>query len=123
MDSSGRLGLDLDGIGGRMAYAWGSLLAAVRSRYSGLSYNLRPARFGRISRPIRMSQRASTHQWGPQGTASLTRKCSLNGGWESVRTVVDVGGGTGSLLAGPSSPGPRQQGTLVDLPGDGGSVR
>ena len=26
-----RLGLDLDGIGGRMAYAWGTLLSAVRS--------------------------------------------------------------------------------------------
>src|SRR5579872_7332794 len=27
----GRLGFDLDGIGGRMAYAWGSLLGAVRT--------------------------------------------------------------------------------------------
>src|SRR3982751_720929 len=26
-----RLGLDLDGIGGRMAYAWGTLLSAVRT--------------------------------------------------------------------------------------------
>src|SRR5438128_2280456 len=31
LDSSARLGLDLDGIGGRMAYAWGSLLSAVRT--------------------------------------------------------------------------------------------
>src|SRR5689334_23137778 len=31
LDSAGRLGLDLDGIGGRMAYAWGSLLDAVRT--------------------------------------------------------------------------------------------
>src|SRR5579859_1253012 len=29
--SETRLGLDLDGIGGRMAYAWGSMLSAVRS--------------------------------------------------------------------------------------------
>src|SRR5205823_10551167 len=31
LDSSIRLGLDLDGFGGRMAYAWGSLLHAVRT--------------------------------------------------------------------------------------------
>jgi hypothetical protein len=31
LDSSARLGLDLDGFGGRMAHAWGSLLSAVRT--------------------------------------------------------------------------------------------
>src|SRR5438105_2432937 len=31
LESPVRLGLDLDGIGGRMAYAWGSLLRAVRT--------------------------------------------------------------------------------------------
>src|SRR5262249_16174550 len=31
LDSSIRLGLDLDSFGGRMAYAWGSLLRAVRT--------------------------------------------------------------------------------------------
>ena len=30
-DPALRLGLDLEGIGGRMAYAWGSLLSAVRT--------------------------------------------------------------------------------------------
>src|SRR5687768_9861084 len=31
LESSTRLGLDLDSFGGRMAYAWGSLLRAVRT--------------------------------------------------------------------------------------------
>ena len=31
LDSPVRLGFDLDGFGGRMAYAWGSLLTAVRT--------------------------------------------------------------------------------------------
>ncbi|MGZ3356244.1 MAG: methyltransferase, partial [Isosphaeraceae bacterium] len=31
LDSATRLGLDLGGIGGRMAYAWGSLLSAVQT--------------------------------------------------------------------------------------------
>ena len=37
--------------------------------------------------------------------------------WESVRTVVDVGGGTGALLAEILRARPEVRGTLVDLPG------
>jgi SAM-dependent methyltransferase len=36
--------------------------------------------------------------------------------WESVRHVVDVGGGTGALLAEVLRARPRIRGTLVDLP-------
>ena len=36
--------------------------------------------------------------------------------WESVRTVVDVGGGTGALLAEILRARPEVRGTLVDLP-------
>jgi hypothetical protein len=36
--------------------------------------------------------------------------------WESVRTVVDVGGGTGALLAEILRNRPDVRGTLVDLP-------
>ena len=36
--------------------------------------------------------------------------------WEAVRTVVDVGGGTGSLLAEILRARPNVKGTLVDLP-------
>jgi precorrin-6B methylase 2 len=38
------------------------------------------------------------------------------GGWESVRTVVDVGGGTGAMLAEILRTRPKLQGILVDLP-------
>ena len=37
--------------------------------------------------------------------------------WKSVRTVVDVGGGTGALLAEVLRARPHVRGTLVDLPG------
>jgi precorrin-6B methylase 2 len=40
----------------------------------------------------------------------------VSGGWESVKTVVDVGGGTGSLLAEVLRARPTVRGTLVDLP-------
>src|SRR5207248_5778279 len=40
----------------------------------------------------------------------------ISGGWESVGTVVDVGGGTGSLLAEILRTRPEIRGILVDLP-------
>jgi SAM-dependent methyltransferase len=48
--------------------------------------------------------------------ASMHYNVLVTGGWESVRTVVDVGGGTGSLLAGILRARPAVRGTLVDLP-------
>ena len=39
-----------------------------------------------------------------------------DGDWSSVRTVVDVGGGTGALLAEILRAHPAVRGTLVDLP-------
>ena len=47
------------------------------------------------------------------------------GDWGSIRTVVDVGGGTGTLLAAVLKAQPHVRGTLVDLPrtvGRSGSV-
>jgi SAM-dependent methyltransferase len=41
----------------------------------------------------------------------------LTGDWEEVKTVVDVGGGTGALLAEILRARPETQGTLVDFPG------
>jgi SAM-dependent methyltransferase len=41
----------------------------------------------------------------------------ISGGWESVRTIVDVGGGTGAMLAEILRTRPALRGTLVDLPG------
>ena len=58
LDSAMRPGLDLDGIGGRMAYAWGSLLAAVRTGARPIIPSS-AAPSGRTCRPTRKSPRAS----------------------------------------------------------------
>jgi hypothetical protein len=42
--------------------------------------------------------------------------------WHSVRTVIDVGGGTGGLLAEVLRTRPSLRGTLVDLPRTGGPL-
>ena len=53
---------------------------------------------------------------GPAGHGKPDPDVLSEGGWESVRTVVDVGGGTGSLLAEILRTRPNVRGTLVDLP-------
>jgi hypothetical protein len=110
-----RLGLDLDAFGGRMARAWGSLLAAVRTGA--------PAYHTVFGRPFWDDLQAHPEiaasfdaLMGPAGHGTPDPEVQLTGGWDSVRTVVDVGGGTGALLAGILRAHPTVRGTLVDFP-------
>jgi SAM-dependent methyltransferase len=114
MDSPIRLGLDLDRFGGRMAYAWGSLLTAVRTGA--------PAYHTVFGRPFWEDLQAHPEisasfdaLMGP-GHGSPDPEVLVTGSWDSVSTVVDVGGGTGSLLAEILRARPTVRGTLVDLP-------
>lgn len=53
---------------------------------------------------------------GPPGHGTPDPEVLVTGGWEEVKTVVDVGGGTGALLAEILRTRPAIHGTLVDLP-------
>jgi 2,7-dihydroxy-5-methyl-1-naphthoate 7-O-methyltransferase len=115
LDPAARLGLDLDGIGGRMAYAWGSLLRAVRTGA--------PAYHTVFGLPFWEDLHAHPDiaatfdaLMGPAGHGYPDPEVKVTGGWESVRSVVDVGGGTGALLAGILRAHPAVRGVLVDLP-------
>ena len=115
LDSSARLGFDLNGIGGRMAHAWASLLTAVRTGA--------PAYHTVFGLPFWEDLQAHPDVaasfdalMGPAGHGTPDPEVLVNGGWESVQTVVDVGGGTGSLLAEILHARPTLRGTLVDLP-------
>ncbi len=115
LESAVRSGLDLDGIGGRMAYAWGSLLAAVRTGA--------PAYASIFGRPFWEDLQAHPEiaasfdaLMGPAGHGAPDPEVLINGDWESVGTVVNVGGGTGSLLAAILRARPTVRGALVDLP-------
>ncbi len=111
-----RLGLDLDAFGGRMAHAWGTLLSAVRSG--------KPAyheAFGRGFWEDLDAHPAIAAGFdalmGPAGHGVPDWHVLVDpADWESVRTVVDVGGGTGALLAEILRARPEVRGTLVDLP-------
>jgi 2,7-dihydroxy-5-methyl-1-naphthoate 7-O-methyltransferase len=115
LDPAQQLGLDLTGIGGRMAYAWGSLLSAVRTGA--------PAYHEIFGLPFWEDLEAHPDiaasfdaLIGPPGHGTPDPEVLVTGGWEEVKTVVDVGGGTGALLAEILRAQPEIQGTLVDLP-------
>jgi hypothetical protein len=115
LDPARQLSLDLDGIGGRMAYAWGTLPTLVRTgapayqELFGLPFwddlDAHPAIAASFDALI-----------GPMGHGSPDPEVLVADDWDAVRTVVDVGGGTGALLAAILRTRPALRGTLVDHP-------
>ena len=108
--------LDLEGIGGRMAHTWGTLLDYVRTG--------QPAYRQLFGRPFWEDLAAHPRiaaefdaLMGPAGHGIPGFDIELSDGWEHVRTVVDVGGGTGAMLASLLQRHPQAKGILVDLPG------
>ncbi len=108
--------LDLDSIGGRMAGTWGTLLGYVRTGQSGYAQV-----FGRPFWEDLDAHPAIAADFdalmGPAGHGLPDFDVELTGGWEPIRTMVDVGGGTGAMLASLLRRHPAVYGTLVDLPG------
>jgi predicted enzyme related to lactoylglutathione lyase len=108
--------LNLDGIGGRMAHTWGTLLDYVRTG--------QPAYQQVFGRPFWEDLAAHPQiatefdaLMGPTGHGIPDFDIELSDGWDQIRTVVDVGGGTGALLASLLRRHPPTEGILVDLPG------
>src|SRR5439155_18130724 len=116
LEESVRLALDLDSFGGRMAHAWGTLLSAVRSG--------KPAYHEAFGRGFWEDLDAHPDiaavfdaLLGPAGHGVPDPEVLVDpADWESIKTVVDVGGGTGALLAEILRARPQIRGTLVDLP-------
>jgi hypothetical protein len=115
LDPAQRVALDLGGIGGRMAGVWGTLLEYVQTG--------RPAYHEVFGLPFWEDLDANPDVAasfddliGLIGHGTPSADIEITGGWESVRSVVDVGGGTGSLLAAILRKWPQTRGTLVDLP-------
>jgi hypothetical protein len=108
--------LNLDGIGGRMAHTWGTLLDYVRTG--------QPAYQKVFGRPFWEDLAAHPDigadfdaLMGPAGHGTPDYDIELTGGWDAIRTMVDVGGGTGAMLTSLLRRHPHVHGILVDLPG------
>jgi hypothetical protein len=115
LEPGSRIVLDLEGIGGRMTHAWSTLLTAVRTGA--------PAYHELFGLPFWEDLDAHPDVaasfdalMGPDGHGTPNPEVLVSRDWESVRTVVDVGGGTGTLLAEILRSHPEIRGMLVDFP-------
>jgi hypothetical protein len=108
--------LDLAGIGGRMARTWGTLLDYVRTGQPAYQQVFgRPFWEDLAAHPLIGAEFDAL--MGPAGHGVPDYDIELSDGWAAVRTVVDVGGGTGAMLASLLRRHPQARGILVDLPG------
>ena len=99
--------LDLDGFGGRMDLAFFDLLDVVRSgrpEVTGHEANLSDAESESYDSVMEAQSRAQA--------PGISRAYD----WSRFARVIDVGGGTGTLLAELLRTNPNLRGTLLDLP-------
>lgn len=115
LDPGVLLGLDLRSLGGRMAHAWGTLLTLVLTGEPGYQ-----ERFGRPFWDDLAAHPEIAADFdrliGPDGHGTPDPNILPDGDWSGVRTIVDVGGGTGALLTEILLAHPEITGTLVELP-------
>jgi 2,7-dihydroxy-5-methyl-1-naphthoate 7-O-methyltransferase len=108
--------LDLEGIGGRMAHAWSTLPTYVRTGAPGYAEVFGLPFWEDLAAHPKVAASFDALM-GPAGHGTPDAEIPISGGWEPVRTVVDVGGGTGAMLAEVLRAHPGTRGTLVDFPG------
>jgi len=115
LDDNLRLGMDLDGFGGRMANSWSSLLSAVRTGRSAYQDVFGKPFWEDLESHPKIAEQFDALM-GPGHGVPDPNVLLDPAAWSGIRTVVDVGGGTGALLAEVLRAHPEIRGTLVDLP-------
>ena len=106
-----RVWLDLDGFGGRMDLAFTGLLHTVRTGQPAWETVFGAPFWDHLAADPAMAASFDATM------AASTRMAAATGyDWSGVRHVVDVGGGTGALLAEVLRANPAIRATLVDLP-------
>jgi hypothetical protein len=110
-----RITLDLNGIGGRLSGAWATLPKYVQTG--------KPAYAEAFGLPFweDLDAHPDIHASfdaliGSAGHGTPNPEFQITGGWGAIQTIVDVGGGTGGLLAEVLRIHPHLRGTLVDQP-------
>lgn len=108
-----QVALDLDGFGGQMDLAFTGVLHTLRTGQPAWE-----AVFGApfwlhlATDPAMSASFDATMAAGPEYVADAARSYD----WSGTRHVIDVGGGTGALLAAVLDAHPQLRATLVDLP-------
>ncbi|MBS4218779.1 hypothetical protein KHA96_10685 [Bacillus sp. FJAT-49711] len=107
---------NLNGIFGRMAYAWGTLPTYVRTGDSGYHEQFGLPFWEDLAANPDIGK-SFDDLMGIAGHGVPDPYFPITGDWNAVQTVVDVGGGTGAMLAEILRARSHIHGTLVDLPG------
>lgn len=115
LDPVAQLSLDLDGLGGRFAHAWSTLLDYTRTGSSAYPRLFGQPFFADLAANPRLAADFDT-LIGPAGHGAPSPHFNITGGWEAVRVAADVGGGTGAMLAELLRAHPHLRGILVDQP-------
>lgn len=108
------LSLDLEGIGGRMALAWGTLLSYLRTGQPGYAQMFGRSFWDDVGAHPAIGASFDAFMAAVHGSAEQVPP--ITGGWDAVRSVVDVGGGVGHVLVQLLRAHRGLRGTLVDLP-------
>jgi SAM-dependent methyltransferase len=107
--------LSLDGIGGRMTQVWRTLPSFIRSGKPAYAEIFgKPYWEDLTEHPEIGAEFDALMSYTGHGTPDASLE--LSNGWANVHTVVDVGGGTGAMLAELLRSRPALRGILVDLP-------
>ncbi len=115
LDPIARSMLDLNGLGGRFARTWGTMLAYVRTGRSAYAQEFGLPFFDDLAANPEIHQTFDAII-GPPGHGTPNPHFEITGGWEPVTVVADVGGGTGAMLSEILKTHPHLRGLLVDLP-------
>ena len=108
--------LSLEGIGGRMTQTWSTLPHFVKTGEPGYDGIFGLTFWDDLAaHPDVAADFDALMSYAGHGAPDPSFE--ITGSWESVRTVVDVGGGTGAMLAEILRARPHVRGVLVDLPG------
>ncbi len=108
--------LDLRGIGGRLAGAWSTLPAYVRTGRTAYHEVFGMGFWEDLAAHPELGA-SFDELMGIAGHGEPEPHFELRDGWTPVRRIVDIGGGSGAMLAAVLRARPALHGTLVDLPG------
>jgi 2,7-dihydroxy-5-methyl-1-naphthoate 7-O-methyltransferase len=108
--------LDLSGVGSRYAQIWSTLLSYTRTGKSAYAeiYG-RPLWEDLVADP-ELARSFDALLKPPPEHGVPDSDFEITGGWDRVRTIVDVGGAIGVFLSELLQRHPRLHGTLLDLP-------
>ncbi len=115
LDPITKISLNLEDIGGRFAQAWSTLLQVTRTGQPAYNQLFGLPFWEDLSAHPNLSSSFDAII-GPPGHGIPDPDFQVTGGWDDIHTIVDVGGGTGAMLAEILRLRPNLRGILVDQP-------